>query len=52
MNCQKCGAAGARFATYAGILCESCDAALKKVCDFCSGPASWQYPVRTFRTPT
>ena len=47
--CAKCGAHNARRATYAGILCEACEAALPKACDFCNRrPPAWLYPGRPF----
>src|SRR3990172_3306604 len=49
LNCDKCGAPDARNLNYAGVLCAACDAALKKICDFCSADApNWRYPVQDF----
>ena len=51
MNCDKCGADGASFLTYSGLLCDACEAALPKVCDFCCHPrrpSAWFYPGKDF----
>jgi hypothetical protein len=48
-DCAKCGAPGARLLGYAGYLCDPCNEALQKICDFCSSEdAAWRYPAATF----
>lgn len=46
--CVQCGVQTKGFICQVGIVCADCTDALTKICDFCSEPPSWRYPVRAF----